>query len=340
MIPPSSSSSDEPPVQSHNATLSFGTVPAARNNNLVAESDLRVAVAAVTNYFEQRSMIHHQDVIINNNDDLQQHQQQQQQQRLYQDCARSLTCKLEQVVQPVADEAFHTYVARHRDDWMASADDWIASSSSMNEDTADGTAQQEAEQHEQHHEQQHDDDDECLLDQAALARVRELRNRVRAQAAVIAAVRTATLQRSVAVVERTWQNRGLLLNSGSRSSSTTTTTLAATSQEQSPNNDSIQLLVQDYKAEMLQMKSAVESMHAALQETGTRVPPQLRRFQTTIHDIEQAMMQQQQQNMSQPLSQIEQAIYNRDHSNYGDEEDVLEGPMAPEQRLANLLCSD
>jgi len=289
----SSSSSEQP----------SSSVPAARNNNLIAESDLSVALQALHDYFERAAAAATDDV----------------QQQLLRDCAQSLTTKLQQVVQPVSDEAFHVYLSRYKDDMGTPPEE-------QNDETpkASSTATTPP-----------DDlwfEEEELLDAAAVANVHELRQSVRTQANAIQELRAATLDRSVAVAERQlklWSIIDKNTNNDPQPDGT------------SNNNGTgvTAALVEQYQAEMLDMKASVESMEQVLQETGTAVPAKLQRFQSTLTEIEQSLKKQQ----SQPLSQIEQAIYHRENvpngNNNNDSTEELQ-KMPPAQRLANLLCRD
>jgi hypothetical protein len=300
-------------------------VPSARNNNLVAESDLSVAAAAIHNYFEQRQQHlttnEEQQQENNNNSSNNEPPKKQllirQQQQLYQDCDRSLTDHLERLVQPVSDEAFHAYLARYKDDWIASVEEeLLVQQQQLTQTTPSVDAPDD------------DDDDEALMDHNALLRVQELRQQVREQAAAIVTLRNATLERSVALAERQLQ---LLWQKNTVKSSSSCTT----------DQDGNLALREDYRTEVQQMKEAVESMHTVLQETGTQLPTKLRRFHTTLHEIEQALQQQQ----TRPLSQIEKAIYHREQPQYtttssNDDYDLAREGEPVEQLLANLLGLD
>jgi len=289
---------------SSSSSNTTATVPGARHNNLIAESDLTVALAALQQHLQAKA----------------EGAASVTEQQLLQDCARSLSAKLAQTVQPLDDEAFHVYLARYKDDMLTCpTDDGAAAPGDKAVASANAT----------------DDtvmfEEEELVDQAAAARVQELREQVRAQAATIQTLRASVLDRSVAVAERQlklWMGGG--------------TDPPRPENSKDSNSDAI---LEEYKSELEDMKASMQSMSDVLQETGTALPAKLQSFQSTLQEIETSLNKQQ----DQPLSQIEQAIYHRENvaANANEtvgqeEEDTTEEfqKLPPAQRLANLLCRD
>jgi len=293
-------------------------VPSACNNNIVAESDLGAALDALRDYFDQRIAATKQDENSNDKQEKEQGSVLVVQQQLVRDCAQSLSKRLAEVVQPVSDDAFHAYLARYKDDLMLLG----ITSPPGEQDANDPTTTNNTTP-------LNDDDnllpqpeEEELMDQEALKRVREMRQQVRTHAAAIQARRAATLDRSVAVAER--QLKLLCLK---------TTTTETNNQQQ----ENINIPLENYKVQMHDMQASLESMQTVLQEMGTAVPSKLLKFQSMLQEIEQALHQQQ----SQPLSQIEQAIYLRHRAENDNGQDTAElEQLEPAQRLANLLCRD
>ena len=162
---------------SSSSSNTTATVPGARHNNLIAESDLTVALAALQNHLQAKA----------------EGATSVTEQQLLQDCARSLSAKLTQTVQPLDDEAFHVYLARYKDDMLTCPTDGAAAT---NKKAAADSAKQNATETTVMFEE------EELVDQAAVAHVQELREQVRAQAATIQTLRASVLDRSVAVAER------------------------------------------------------------------------------------------------------------------------------------------
>lgn len=340
-------------------------VPAARNNNLIAESDLSAAQAALRDYFDQK--IKAAKVDEQKAADQQQQQQQQQpnqqgssnssnsanaavvRQQLLRDCAQSLSKRLSEIVQPVADEAFHAYLARYKDDLtelpsLGSGDDGGGENSKndndKNEPTNITTNQNTTIDDDDLPPPQEEEDEEALIDREALRRCEEMRQQVRAQAAAIGARRAAALDRSVAVAER--QLKMLCWKT------TTEKDGGGNNQQENNNNNNNNgemIALEAYKAQMHDMQASLESMRTTLQEVGTAVPPKLSQFQSTLREIERALDRQ--HRPDRPLSQIEQAIRlrHRHHHHAGEENGggnataELE-QLEPAQRLANLLCRD
>ena len=79
------------------STLYFTmTIPRPRDNNFVAESDLQAGIEALKNKLSEKIAASSDPVL----------------RQLLADCSLSLTANIQQLVQPVADDAFHIYLAR------------------------------------------------------------------------------------------------------------------------------------------------------------------------------------------------------------------------------------
>jgi len=149
----------------------MATISAARNNNLVAESDLQAAVAALKEKLERKADATDDAV----------------QRKLLVDCSNSLSYTILSAVQPVSDEAFHVYLSQYKDDKLTPPSDESESLVEPESPTLPTDFEFEEEE---------------LMDQQAEQRVQELRNQVRAKAAKIQSLRASTLDRAVAVAER------------------------------------------------------------------------------------------------------------------------------------------
>lgn len=291
------------------------TIPSTRNNNIVAESDLKAAIAALQDKLNAKIAASDDPV----------------QRQLLTDCSNSLTAKIHQSVQPVADDAFHVYLSRYKDDKItcpSDDDETVKAVVAVPSSAAASTTTQIFEFEE-----------EELIDQAAAAHVKELREEARTQAVIIQSLRATTLNRAVAIAER--QVKLWLLSDAGQ-------------QQQSNGGDenksktmkldaSTMLLLEKHKASVEDMKSSLNIMQTALQEAGTVLPAKLQSFQATLQEIEASL------NKQGGCSQIEKAIYSREKQvapmQSDDDDDDTTTTMdlrqlAPDQRLANLLCRD
>lgn len=291
------------------------TIPSARNNNLVAESDYYAAMAALQQKIKAPpSTFEHYD---DHNLAIQ----------LYSDCSNSLCNQIQKIVQPISDEAFHTYLSRFNDKYTAAppSTDHDAGRSDTRTAVADV---------------QFTDDE--LMDHVAMKRVRELRQQVRDQAQRLQQVRQSTLQRAISITER--QVEVLLLRSSS-----------SNHQDDSNSDGQVTIttekLLEHHQSALLQMKESFLNLYESIQSNNNSVlPTQLKNeYQNTIQVIEQGLMHQPLSSPNHHLSQIEQAIYRRDYgmnnNNNINEQDIVmndhnneEQKHDPEQTLYNLLC--
>jgi hypothetical protein len=282
-------------------------IPSSRNNNLVAESDYHAAVAALRDKLDTKVSANSDPVF----------------RKLLSDCSNSLTVKIQKIVQPVSDEAFHVYLTRYKDDRLScpSENEYIASG--KEEQTEDATALSATSV---------EFDEEELIDQVAVARVQELRQQVREQASTVLKLRAETLRRAVSLTERQvhlWENQARSLKK-------------TKSSEGLEGSDAASLLEQ-HKAAVQDTKQSLYSLHQSIQDTGSILPNKLQSFQATLRDIESSLNKQQ----NGSISQIEKAIYSRDYkeqqSQYNDDATETEDKMDfqvldPEEKLAYLLC--
>jgi hypothetical protein len=173
------------------------TVPAAINNNLVAESDLDAALKALTRSLSSgspRGLVDHEAAAA-------------EYESFATSCRDSLASNIHRVVQPVSDEAFHLYIR--------------ANSGSVSDDDKD----EEQEPRRDRLDDVPDDfDPEELLELEALQRVQQLRIQVREEATRVKTLRDSVLDRAVSLATRQVQlyrdNMGID-NSTQESSSTT-----------------------------------------------------------------------------------------------------------------------
>jgi hypothetical protein len=272
-------------------SISNDRIPSARNNNLVAESDYQAAITALREKLNASSA---SDPVLR---------------RLLTDCSNSLERNIQKIVQPVSDEAYHVYLSRYKDNIpnFPTSEGVDASETTMTNVVED----------------MEDDcfEEEDLLDQVAVARVQELRQQVRDQAARMVQLRNDTLRRAVALTERQvklWEKQHATPTSFH-------------------DNDAVTALLEQNKAALEDMTLSFSNLHQTLQETGSVLPSQLQLFQSTLQDIEYSLKNQQQ---NQP-SQIEQAIFSRDDVHSNDNDTPMEEEfrsLDPEQKLAHLLC--
>ena len=297
----------------------FMAIPSARNNNLVAESDYVAAMTALQQKIKATtpppSKFEHSDdddnrAVI---------------QLLFSDCSNSLCHQIQKIVQPISDEAFHTYVSRYNDQSTATT----GNDASCERDTA-RTAVEDL-----------PFSDDELMDHVAVKRVRELRQQVRDQAQRLQQVRQSTLQRAIAITER--QVAVLLLRSSSSSSNH-----ADDSNSDGQVTITTEKLLEHHQSALLQMKESFLNLYESIQSNNSSVlPVQLKNeYQNTIQVIEQGLTHQPLSSSNHHLSQIEQAIYRRDYGmDNNNEQDIVmndlnneEQKHDPEQMLYNLLC--
>lgn len=263
-------------------------IPSARNNNLVAESDFHAAVSALRQNLNHTST---SDPVLR---------------RLLTDCSNSLERNIQQIVQPISDEAYHVYLSRYKDNILS-----CPSFEAFDKTEVPGPIEANVIEDEIEFEE------EDLLDHVAVARVQELRQQVREQAAKMVQLRNDTLQRAVTLTERQVQLWEKQNRQASKSFS-----------------GSHNVLLEQNKTALEDMKASFSKLHQTLQETGTMLPSQLQLFQSSLQEIECSLKQQ--------PSQVDQAIFSREDADDRSADDV---PMAeefhvldPEQKLAHLLC--
>lgn len=262
-------------------------MPSTRNNNIVAESDLQAAIAVIRGKFDEK---------IASSEGLVQRQ-------LLRDCANSILARIPMTVQPISDEAFHVHLARYKNGVFACP---VEEDEVVPLDAASIAVAVDFEF----------DEDE-LMDQTAIARVRELRQEARAKAVPIISLRAATLDRAASIAERQvklWSVGVKLCDNASK-------------------RDAPAMLEQ-HKVALEDMKASLKSMLAALQETGTVVPEKLKSLKAALREIEIGLNQQ------RGCSQVEEALFSRDEPAFTQEDEEAKSDLQmlpPQLRLANLL---
>ena len=275
------------------AATTTSSISSGRNNTLVAESDLQAAMQGLEERLKRSiSKYDDGDAVPSDN---------QNTRRLLQECGNSLKRNIERIVQPVTDEAFHVYVKRNDDN-----------------DKDDGTKTEDAgDSYETTNEEEEEYDEEDLLDPEAVQRVKELRQKIRAQAASVQKVRQEVLEQAVTIGQR--QVHLWLGKYGDSSKAQAEIEVAALDTTRS-------------RKQVDEMHESVANMVTALHEIGKEIPDKLSSLQETVAAIEKSLSRKEEGT----LSQTERAILSRD-------EDVAMGLMnevsdiSPEKRLANFL---
>ena len=275
------------------AATTTSSISSGRNNTLVAESDLQAAMQGLEERLK-RSLSKYDDGDAVPSDN-------QNTRRLLQECGNSLKRNIERIVQPVTDEAFHVFVKRNDDN-----------------DEDDGTKTEDAgDSYETTNEEEEEYDEEDLLDPEAVQRVKELRQKIRAQAASVQKVRQEVLEQAVTIGQR--QVHLWLGKYGDSSKAQAEIEVAALDTTRS-------------RKQVDEMHESVANMVTALHEIGKEIPDKLSSLQETVAAIEKSLSRKEEGT----LSQTERAILSRD-------EDVAMGLMnevsdiSPEKRLANFL---
>jgi hypothetical protein len=291
------------------------TIPAARNNNLVAESDLTSALQALEQRFEAKisaaaAAAADDDADDDDTEHLQKQQQQLQLQKLLKDCQNSLSANIQRIVQPVSDEAFHMYVYQQQTDENSDENKSKEASLTTKKPVPDPAWEE---------------DD--LMDPLALERVQELRRQVRTEAAKVQTQQQAVLAKAVAVAERQVQllvrtNR----NKNQQEHPVSDTTGGGGGTENQVPPESV--------AKIQEMQTCLTTMTTALQQTEQDLPDKLTSLQETVAAI--------QANFAKThMSQTEQAIRSREPATTGaGAANAVTTTMEPAARLANFLRSD
>jgi hypothetical protein len=315
------------------------SIPSARNNNLVSESDYYAAITALQQKIKEKGP----STVINNHDSSLIIQQQ-----LYNDCSNSLCEQIQKIVQPISDEAFHTYLSQYNDNYSACIppNKYTTRSNDASSSSCDNPAIVPV-----------DDvtftEDE-LRDHVAMKRVQELRQQVRDKVQRLLQLRQSTIQRAISITER--QVAVLSLRSSSSSNRN-----HSQNDMESDDHEKVtsEKLLEQHQNALLQMKESFmnlyESIHSNNSSTSSSsnlvLPTQLKNeYQNTIHVIEQGLMPPSLVSTGHRASQIEQAIHRRDYyhvnepdvvmkeCNHDDDDTVEEQKHDPEQTLFNLLC--
>jgi len=229
---------------------------------------------------------------------------------LLQDACRTSLCQnLQRVVQPLSDEAYHTYVYQ----LTKGEDEELDNLNGLDQPVDNSTDD--------------DDvlfDDEDLLDTQCLKNVQALRAQVREQAQRVKALQTSVLQHSVDLAARQVQVWNTTKEFDANKSMGT--------DEDAVDNQPCHSLLEE-------MEASLQEMTAALQTAQTQVPTKLATLRETIAVIEKAKDMNGGKHAPNP---IEEAIVRPD--NEGDDVPSLGGKgnfstagLPPQERLANLL---
>jgi hypothetical protein len=299
-----------------NSNNNNSSIPAARNNNLVAESDLASAFQALEHRFEGKiaaaaAVSDKSTVAV--------------QQQLFQDCQNSLSANIQRIVQQVSDEAFHEYVYQQTDHTIANDTN---SETSFPKKTPVLTATTT-----QPDDPEWDEDD--LVDEAALERACELRDKVRLSGASTKALQQAVLAKAVTVAERQVQLWKRKSNVGSSTNENI--------HNINISDDITPVMPPAYVEKIQEMQTSLADMTAALQKADIDLPDKLTSLQKQCAVV-QAYLETSNNNKS--LSKTEQAIRARDYSHGTSSSMTLSGAgttaktMEPAVRLANFLRSE
>jgi hypothetical protein len=302
-------SNTSPSTTMTNETATCTDSRTGTGNNLVAKSDVNAAILALQHSVDEKIAASDDDSALR---------------QVLTDYSNSMTRKIKKCMQPISDEEFDIYVSRFRDDQISCPFESGSETTAMSADATDMVKRDNMAA------VKDEFDEEELIDQAAAIRVRELRREVRDRVAAIQALRETTLEQAMAWVERHIQQCSSKLPTTGLSLPDTTTAVDA-------------LVVSEHASAVEEMQTSLISLQQALQETESELPSKLRGFQDTVQTIQCSLESQ----SNGTLSQIEQAIYNRDDQarRDGDESDSDENltttfdlqQMLPEQRLADLL---
>jgi hypothetical protein len=306
------------------------TIPAARNNNLVAESDLTSALQALEQRFEDKiaAAAAASDGASDDYDSANlEHQQQQQQlqlQQLLKDCQNSLSTNIQRIVQPVSDEAFHTYVYQQQQTTNNNNDEHADENNSSNNNNSKESSLSNISSTSKQEQPVWDEDD--LMDPLAHERVQELRRQVRSEAQKVQTQQQAVLAKAVAVAER--QVQLLVRTNRNENKRKEGNQLAGGGSQNEVPPESV--------AKIQEMQTCLTTMMTALQQTEQDLPDKLTSLQDTVATIEASF--------AKPvLSQTEQAIRAREpssNSGAGGFHAATSQTMEPATRLANFLRSD
>jgi hypothetical protein len=289
------------------------TIPAARNNNLVAESDLTSALQALEQRFEAKiaaATAAADSACDGASDDydtaILANQQKLQLQQLLKDCQNSLSTNIQRIVQPVSDEAFHTYVYQ------------TASNNNNDENADENTKEASLTKKVSTKQEDPEWEEDDLMDPLALERVQELRRQVRTEAAKVQTQQQAVLAKAVAVAERQVQ---LLVRTNRNKNK----------KNEGNTNQSANEVPPESVAKIQEMQTCLSGMMTALQQTEQDLPDKLTSLQDTVATIEASF--------AKPvLSQTEQAIRAREPSSSSSGANAA--TLEPAARLANFLRSD
>ena len=322
-------------------TRTISGIPSARNNNLVAESDYYAAIAALQKKIKEKqssTFVNDDDLTRTDSSNLQNRQQ------LYTDLSNSLCKQIQKIVQPISDEAFHTYLSQYNDSYITrlSAKENTGIQSGSQDDVGISSSSKVALEEVSF-------SDEELRDHVAMKRVQELRQQVREKVHGLQELRQSTLQRAISITER--QAAVLAWRSQIRHSKD------VMKNDDHPIMTTDQLLEQHQNA-LLQMKESFMNLYESIHNKNENYSASSLKneYQKTIHVIEQGLLQQPSVSTNH-LSQIEQAIYRRDYCSMNDideQQDVEMNDQAslhhsndeeekepnddPEQTLFHLLC--
>jgi hypothetical protein len=275
-------------------------VAAARNNNLVAESDLDAALHAVDRHLHNHGRVGKGTLDETTRLALQ----------------ASLHAHIQRIVQPVTDEAFHLYV--HRNTLAVDQDTTttVTGTTDTTCSTATGTTIDTTTRTIPRHDPYGFAESE-LLDVEALERVQALRTQVRDEAARIHALQTSVLERAAQLASRQTQLQHCV-------------PLAVSNHAFADTN-------QDERVDKIRvMQQALTTMQQALQQTQQALPTHHTSLQTTITAIELDMDKQNRHG----LSQTELAITQREKDTDMDSAAVHPQALLdlpPMTRLANFL---
>jgi hypothetical protein len=293
------------------------------------------------------------------------------QQELLNECSNSLCKQIQKIVQPISDEAFHTYLSQYSDRY-----NYVGRSS--HEHTMDTCSSHPTAESSSIHLAVEDVTftDEELRDHAAMQRVQELRQQVRDKVQSLLSLRQSTIQRAISITERQVAVLSLSLHQGRNSSDGGHDTSHSQNDMDTDTSDhhrhhsqvTTKQLLEHHQMALVQMKESFMNLYEAIQNNNNTdssslsssmlvEPTQLtKEYQNTIHVIERGL-----RGPTGISSTIEQAIRRRDyyHGDSNNIHDALDATMKdptmtydhnddrdemeeqkndPEQTLFHLLC--
>jgi len=261
-------------------------------NNLVAESDLQACLKGIQSCLQDPKYASTEQSDENGSQVLT---------TLLVKAQESLFNRVERLVEPISDEAYHQHLQIN-----------IVKDDEEEEDTSDEESEEEALSDDEYHEDE-------LVDQKILQRARVLRQQVREASERVGKLRHSVTGRAVSVAQR---EAALLVGPPTNPGKPYRAEEVAQRFEQP--------FMGTKSEKLVEMEESLKNLSTFLQEMDDKVPDTMETFQETIDTIQTAMEQD-----PQSLSQTERAI--RSRSNEGPSMSQKDSNKAPEARLGSFL---